>query len=78
MFFYRFLFKNILIFSTFVLMKKTQSTRFRSFKTSRLNRLLLRFQRIVFSVKSFQNFEIFDFTNPLHEELQIIYANIRV
>ncbi|ESU27167.1 hypothetical protein FLJC2902T_21390 [Flavobacterium limnosediminis JC2902] len=59
-------------------MKKTQNTQFRSDRNNRQSRLLLRLQRIVFSVKSIQNFDVFEFTNPLHDELQIVYANIRV
>ncbi|KGO96621.1 hypothetical protein Q767_02570 [Flavobacterium enshiense DK69] len=59
-------------------MKKTQNTTFRSERNNRQNRLLLRLQRIVFSVKSIQNFDVFEFTNPLHDELQIVYENIRV
>ncbi|KGO90040.1 hypothetical protein [Flavobacterium suncheonense] len=59
-------------------MKKTLQVQHVYSANSRMNKLLFKPQQIVFSIKSFRNFDIFHFTNPLHDELQIIYANLRV
>ncbi len=59
-------------------MKKNRQIQFENCVNKRKHKLLSKLQRIVFSVKSCQNFNVFDFTNPLHEELQIVYANLRV
>ncbi|ESU18865.1 hypothetical protein FCR2A7T_22700 [Flavobacterium cauense R2A-7] len=59
-------------------MKKTQNTRFTANRNNIENNLLSNIQQIVFSIKSIQNFDVLEFPNPLHDELQIIYANIRV
>lgn len=59
-------------------MKKDQQIQLPDSISARKNKSLTKLQRIVFSIKSCRNFEIFHFTNPLHEELQIVYANLRV
>lgn len=59
-------------------MKKTPQIQLTHGDNNRTNKLLSKLQQIVFSIKSARNFDIFHFTNPLHDELQIIYANLRV
>ena len=71
-------FKNELLFFTFVAMKNSQNPHIPNSGNTRKNRSLSKMQRIIFSIKSIRNFDIFLFTNPLHEKLQIMYANIRV
>lgn len=59
-------------------MKKSQQIQFQFHGKSRKDKMLSKLQRIIFSVKSAHNFEVFEFANPIHDELQIVYANLRV